>query len=661
MRRAAALLSFSLAAVPLLAATRISSPEYDNYSPIVHDGRVAWRFYDGNDMEIAFFDGVSLRRLTDNDFDDRVPSLHGGQVAWLGYDGDTYQVFLYDGSGVRRLTEGFLDNSSPVVYDGRVVWSRWDPSVPGYQIMRHDGQIGQLSSGGTNFSPAIHSGGTAWINVTGGIWRLLFHDGTQVRELGSSPISLASPAVNGGRVAWSHRDSQTYQVFLYDGSQVRQLTSGTSVSHMSPAVSGERAAWFDIAGSAADLIYFDGASPRVAAENVYVLNRAPSMDGKSVAWEELGGAGAFVFDGSQSRRLSDPDMIVDSGVSISGGKAVWSAKSPGDEPYQIYMADTMSVGLAAQGEDPRIGNVNEPLPQPLAVRTTDQSGVPVGDFPVEFSISSAPVSTAPFAGASLSVSSGTTDALTGLLETTFKLGHVPGQYTVTAACPDCTPTQSTVTFTCCARLKNDNFKQSNPAWASAHYDNICHVSTDSLKVPLNCNNPIFQTVSKSSLTIADKGCALSSLATLINYHRASFDATISSTTPKDLNEKLKDLGKRGYTSRGDILWRAIEDPTITNGKIRSLESLNVDDADQSSLQRTREEILSVADEDLRVGLPVIFLIKKTAATKHFVLGVGKCGSDYLVADPGSLTVQKLDPRGGEMPLFGIRRFGRSTP
>jgi len=174
----------------------------------------------------------------------------------------------------------------------------------------------------------------------------------------------------------------------------------------------------------------------------------------------------------------------------------------------------------------------------------------------------------------------------------------------------------------CFTLTNDNFKQFNVNWAT-------------------------QTYNHTNVTIQNKGCALSALATLSNFYKTSLGLGIPTTQPDQLNEFLKQQGDAGYLE-GDVVWKGIK--LFSNNKIRHRTSYDI------GVNTTLAGLINLIDADINARQPVIVRIVTGFFIDHFMLIVGKCGDKYVVSDPGSRTRTLYDPRSETDPLIGIRQF-----
>jgi hypothetical protein len=251
--------------------------------------------------------------------------------------------------------------------------------------------------------------------------------------------------------------------------------------------------------------------------------------------------------------------------------------------------------------------------------------IPADGTGIDFSISTWPAGAQ---GQELSKSSEATNAQ-GLADVLLRLGNIPAEYGVTAACPSCEASAGTVTFTCCGKLPNDHFSQSGvPAWSPNCYANN------------NCQlNP--------NATIGWRGCALTSLATLINYYNSNVYSGIPRTNPGDLNTYLRGLPVfQGYNERNDVNFDAIY--RYSSGRASFVDNYDV------GRYYSAESLLDMADGVIRSGIPMMFRV----GGPHFILVIGKCGSSFVVADPAGGREYLYDPANPPQgrPFRGLRVF-----
>lgn len=126
-------------------------------------------------------------------------------------------------------------------------------------------------------------------------------------------------------------------------------------------------------------------------------------------------------------------------------------------------------------------------------------------------------------------------------------------------------------------------------------------------------------------TLAGEGCAVASAAMVLARAGADVD-------PGRLNAFLR--ARRGYEGRGWLRW---ESAALYPG---------------ANLEKAHEDLPSYAlvDLNLLTGNPVIVRIRRPGGGTHFVVIVGKQGSDYLIRDPAG------SPGGDDSP-YPMSRLG----
>ncbi|MBU4444290.1 hypothetical protein KJ656_04295, partial [bacterium] len=226
-------------------------------------------------------------------------------------------------------------------------------------------------------------------------------------------------------------------------------------------------------------------------------------------------------------------------------------------------------------------------------------------------------------------------------------------YTRGAFAPSELPSPGASTTTCVG-FPNDDFKQSDTRWATH---------------PYNTQTPTY------TKTIGRAGCALSALATLVNYYSETFpELNISMTNPKILNDIVEHqiVPKTNGFYNHDIKFTVIESTNVSNAQIILNGTYNYSPPLNSI---TKSELRNIIDSDLNENLPIIVRVYRSWINPntnnkeewhHFVLIVGKCGDKYIMSDPGSNTRVLLNPVDSVMintttqsmfgPIDSIRRF-----
>jgi len=362
------------------------------------------------------------------------------------------------------------------------------------------------------------------------------------------------------------------------------------------------------------------------------------------------------YDGEIRWSVEENDASNIWAIFIDTGSRIYTVGSliqaPDDKPYYIarYVAEEPKrYSITADTFTPKIAYVNEYTEPLISTVTIYGTTNPVKEIPVNFTISTYPAGAT---GQELTIISTRTNQ-NGQAMTQLKLGNIPAEYGVTAFCPSCIPEFSSVTFTCCGKLKTDDFKQFDERWKSEYYDNICSTEpagTGRYRPVYSCDDPIFDKPEyrdkKYQFTIWGKGCALSALATLINYYKDKYNLPISSTTPKDLNNWLSEnyspKKEACFDKNGNLNFYCIN--SYTNGKVEFLGFMDI-------IDYNREQLINQTNNDINAGLPVILKISNPI---HYILVIGKCGVGFIVSDPeGKISI--YDPRGNRS-IIGIRRF-----
>jgi len=339
------------------------------------------------------------------------------------------------------------------------------------------------------------------------------------------------------------------------------------------------------------------------------------------------------------------------GCPMSGGLESGNTSGLSNSPKGITTAVPKDKYEISGSTIPKIVIVNTYSPS-LVSHVADSEGDAATEVGLVFSISRYPLGAT---GQELTKTSEKTDA-DGLAKVLLKLGDIPAEYGVTATCSSCEASASSVTFTCCGKLQNDDFKQFDLLWGTTDYDSICStVPADSsnFRPVYSCDAAIFTDpqYQKYKFSIRAKGCGLSALATVNNYYRNTYSLPIASTTPRALNTYLQD--NNGYSTGED------DKGAVRFNKVKSFSGSHIDYLGATSVCTseedcaaivTRDDLIKAINKDLAVNNPVIIRVPG-----HFMLVVGKCGAKYIVSDPGSIHTVLYDPN-GDRKLIGIRQF-----
>ena len=132
-------------------------------------------------------------------------------------------------------------------------------------------------------------------------------------------------------------------------------------------------------------------------------------------------------------------------------------------------------------------------------------------------------------------------------------------------------------------LQTPHFMQTDPGWAK-------------------------EQIGGSREPLSKVGCTICCVAMVLNGYGVNLN-------PHELNEALKQAD--GYTKDGLLKWDSVA--TVSNGKVR---------AAYIGAPNTQE-----IESALKSGHPVIAKVMLSNVVQHWVLIVGKSGTEYLVRDP----------------------------
>lgn len=151
------------------------------------DEIAAWTGFDGNDLEIFFYDlqtGITTQ-VTNNSVDDvgvEISGLSGRNLVWNGLDGDDFDVFFYDGlSGTtRQLTNNETGDVAIGISGSNVIWSSFDQNGKADEVFFYNGSENattQVTNSDTsNFAVGISGTNIVWNAFDGNDTEVFFAD-----------------------------------------------------------------------------------------------------------------------------------------------------------------------------------------------------------------------------------------------------------------------------------------------------------------------------------------------------------------------------------------------------------------------------------------------------------------------------------------------------
>lgn len=183
-------------------------------------------------------------------------------------------------------------------------------------------------------------------------------------------------------------------------------------------------------------------------------------------------------------------------------------------------------------------------------------------------------------------------------------------------------------------------KQTDPKWGNSDYD---HAKSQQL----SCGK-----------TISECGCALTSLAMLLNYHGVTKDPDGNATSPATLNNyfnKNTQCVSSGCVSQGyafgNVMWSAADRYSAEAHKTFGTQKI-------VSLNSTADTVWNpaIVAEDIKSNQPVIVKVKQN---EHWALATGIDQNTFAINDP-LIDVDRLNNSPYTNVAYAVRRFKKTT-
>ena len=393
-------------------------PDSDNGIHItVGDQGIFWEDHDGNDWEIAQFDGTTTKTITNNAFDDQFPLNVGNQVVtWsqvdtdreiaLNHLNDGQRVYLAPGSVATNVNFGvslpgfsgvvfndldqngwrdtsdtpaanvgvFIDTNNNGTVDGGELVATTD-SVghysfenvsPGEQIVRLvDGSslvqtspaVGfkQLTENDVNDASNFDADGVNVVYQSDGH---IFRTGGGVTiQLSPNDIPNRDPSISSGKTVWEGN----FDIYYHDGESLR-VFSEEGVSFSGPKIDGGRFVALGFVNGKNQVYLFDGQElSQITDGTVDELN--PLIHGDKVVWKRGFGAGElYMYDISTATttRIDGGHLAQSAPEGVHNGNVVWTGSDGTSLQIYKYSLSTNSVtqlsSLVQGAREPSIWN-----------------------------------------------------------------------------------------------------------------------------------------------------------------------------------------------------------------------------------------------------------------------------------------------------------------
>ena len=175
--------------------------------PDLHGNELVFQGWDGNDYEIFRyrFDTGQLEQITNNSFDDTSPVVWDGRIAWVGYPTITAEIFYWADGSLRKLSERTEDNTAPSIWEGQVVWQAYDDTDMEIYYFNGRRTIKLTSNTWDDLAPQIRNGVITWMsyvdNWDSEIMAFDLSDNIAV-QLTNNEFEDSYPRTAGGNIVW---------------------------------------------------------------------------------------------------------------------------------------------------------------------------------------------------------------------------------------------------------------------------------------------------------------------------------------------------------------------------------------------------------------------------------------------------------------------------
>ena len=135
-------------------------------NPDIHENELVFQGWDGDDYEIFLyhFDTDRIEQLTNNQFDDISPVVWNGHVAWVAHPTVTAEIFYMADGVIRKISEGTEDNAAPSIWEDKVVWQGYDDTDLEIYYFNGRRTIKLTSNTWDDMAPKIREGLIAWMS-----------------------------------------------------------------------------------------------------------------------------------------------------------------------------------------------------------------------------------------------------------------------------------------------------------------------------------------------------------------------------------------------------------------------------------------------------------------------------------------------------------------
>ena len=176
-------------------------------NPDIHGNELVFQGWDGNDYEIFRyrFDTEQIEQITNNQFDDVSPVVWDGRVAWIAHPTVTAEIFCLVDGVIRKISEGTQDNSAPSIWKDKVVWQGYDDTDLEIYYFNGRRAIKLTSNTWDDMAPQLRDGLITWMSYVDN-WDaeiMAFDLGDNIAvQLTNNEFEDSAPRTSGEKIVW---------------------------------------------------------------------------------------------------------------------------------------------------------------------------------------------------------------------------------------------------------------------------------------------------------------------------------------------------------------------------------------------------------------------------------------------------------------------------
>ena len=186
---------------------QITTNYYYVQNPDIQGNELVFQGWDGNDYEIFRyrFDTEQIEQITNNQFDDVSPVVWDGRIAWIAHPTITAEIFYLADGAIRKISEGTQDNGAPSIWKDKVVWQGYDDTDLEIYYFNGRRAIKLTSNTWDDMAPQLRDGLITWMSYVDN-WDaeiMAFDLGDNIAvQLTNNEFEDSSPRTSGEKIVW---------------------------------------------------------------------------------------------------------------------------------------------------------------------------------------------------------------------------------------------------------------------------------------------------------------------------------------------------------------------------------------------------------------------------------------------------------------------------